>query len=99
MPHADHRAAAAGGVTELRASLARATACAPARVTAEVRARLTAAERLLQPGLPAQSTDAAARQLDRAVAAASGWGPAVQQDLRRRTVRDLKMYARWARLA
>jgi uncharacterized lipoprotein YddW (UPF0748 family) len=99
VPHADHRAAARAGVAALRGSLARATACAPAATTAEVRARLAAAERLLADGLPAGSVDAAAAQLDKAVAAAAGWGSAVQPDLAGRTVRDLRMYARWARLA
>ncbi|MFY1594850.1 glycoside hydrolase family 10 protein [Micromonospora sp. WMMD737] len=99
VPHADHRAAALRGVTALRDGLTRATACAPAAVTAEVRARLTVAAALLRPGLPPASVAAAARQLDRAATAASGWGNAVQSDFARRTVRDLRMYARWADLA
>ncbi|WP_147252512.1 glycoside hydrolase family 10 protein [Micromonospora endolithica] len=99
VPHADHRAAALAGVTALRETLRRATACAPVARTAEVRARLVAAERLLRPGRPAAAVDAAARQLDKAATAAAGWGSAVQPDFARRTVRDLRMYARWADLA
>ena len=99
VPHADYRAAARAGVTALRAELAQATACAPATTTAEVRSRLTAAERLLADGLPAQSVDAAAAQLDKAATAAAGWGDAAQPELTRRTVRDLRMYTRWAELA
>ncbi|WP_141714727.1 glycoside hydrolase family 10 protein [Micromonospora mirobrigensis] len=99
VPHADHRAAARSGAAALRASLERATGCAPADVTAEVRARLTTAQRLLADGRPAPAVDAAAAQLDKAAAAAAGWGAAVPAELTRRTVRDLRMYARWADLA
>ncbi|WP_157740280.1 glycoside hydrolase family 10 protein [Micromonospora auratinigra] len=99
VPHADHRAAARTGVAALRTSLAGATACAPTAATAQVRARLVAAERLLAPGLPAASVDAAAAQLHKAATEAAGWGTAVQPDLARRTARDLTMYARWADLA
>ncbi|MFC7547888.1 glycoside hydrolase family 10 protein [Plantactinospora sp. GCM10030261] len=98
VPHADYRAAAVTGVGALRRSLAKATACAPAHVTASVRARLVAAERLLRPGRPEPAADAAARLLDRAAVDAGRWGDRAHPDLTSRTVRDLRMYARWAKL-